>query len=185
MPRLFIAIDLPDDRRNGLLDLHDDELPARWNPPDQYHLTLRFLGDVDDAETGRLQEQLSLIDHPPFSIEGQGLNVFPSIRKPRVLVARIDEAPGLVALYGLVSSVASDLGFDPQRKPFNPHVTVARLKNATPRAVRSYLKEHSGFEIEPFRVDEFFLYASRLTPDGALHDVLQRYPLRTAPTADE
>lgn len=184
MQRLFIAIDLPDERIDGLRDLRDDTLEAKWTPSDQYHITLRFLGDTDEVKTQELQERLSDVDLPSFLIGGEGLDVFPSIRKPRVLVAKIGEDPGLMALQRDVADTARELGFDEDRKPFNPHVTVARLKSAAPRSVRRYLKSRHDFSIAPFVVDSFRLYESRLGGSGAVHRVLHRYALRTAFPAD-
>lgn len=184
MPRLFIAIDLPEARSSGLRDLQDDALSARWTSPEQYHLTLRFLGETEDLQTRTLQERLTRIDLPSFLLGGEGLGVFPSIRKPRVLVARMSEEPGLMALQAEITDVATELGFKEERKPFNPHVTVARLAKASSREVRGYLKKHEGFGIEPFVVSEFRLYESQLGPAGAIHSIVQNYRLRTASKAD-
>lgn len=183
MPRLFIAIDLPDDRIDRLRELRDETLDARWTPPDQYHITLRFLGDTNEAKARELRERLSGLDLPPFPIGGEGLGVFPSIRKPRVLVASVNEDPRLLALHGSIARVARELGFEEERKPFNPHVTLARLKNEAPRSVRRYMKSRHNFRIAPFVVDAFRLYESRLGAAGAEHEVLQHYPLRRASPA--
>ncbi len=180
MPRLFIAVDLPDDRCRNLQRLRNDDLPARWTPPDQYHVTLRFLGDVGDEAASALQNRLEEIDLPSFLLGGERLGVFPSRRKPRVLVAHMSEDPGLMALQSQISNLTHDLGFEEDHKPFNPHITVARLKNAAPQEVRRYLREHELFTIEPFAVEAFRLYESRLGPDGAEHAILKEYGLRTA-----
>ena len=180
MPRLFVAIDLPDDRSLQLRDLHDDALSARWTSPEQYHLTLRFLGDAEASQADALRERLGEIDLPSFLLGGEGVGVFPSIRKPRVLVARISEDPGLMALQVQVDDLASELDFKEDRKSFNPHVTVARFSRTSPQQVRGYLKNHGEFRIEPFVVNEFRLYESELSPEGAIHRVIQSYPLRTA-----
>lgn len=180
MPRLFIAVDLPEDRTTAFRSLQSDDLSARWTPPEQYHLTLRFLGDVEADAASELESRLESIDVPSFLLGGERLGVFPSIRKPRVLVAHISGEPGLMALQAEISDLTLELGFPDDRKPFNPHITVARLKGAAPRRVRAYLKVHEGFAVEPFAVKAFRLYESRLGPEGATHEVLQEYPLRTA-----
>lgn len=183
MSRLFIAVDLPDDRSSGLQNLQDDALSARWTSPEQYHLTLRFLGDTEDPQAEALQERLTEIDLPSFLLGGEGLGVFPSVRKPRVLVARMNEEPGLAALQSRIADITTEIGFKEERKPFNPHVTVARLARVSSQEVRSYLKNHDGFSIEPFVVDEFRLYESQLGSAGAVHTVVQSYRLRTASEA--
>ena len=183
MPRLFIAIDLPTDRSSSLRELREDALPARWTPPEQYHVTLRFLGDTENSQAETLKNELEAIDLPSFLLGGHGLGVFPSIRKPHVLVARIHEDPGLMVLQSRTDVIATGLGLNEERKPFNPHITVARFAKASSREVRGYLKMHQGFSLEPFFVREFRLYESRLGSEGAVHTVLQHYPLRTASDA--
>lgn len=178
MPRLFIAIDLPEDRRDELRHLRTDALPGRWTPEDQFHITLRFLGDTSDADTARLGQRLADIKAPPFRLGADTLGVFPSKRKPRVLVAHVNATPELITLQLQISNLTADLGFKADRKPFSPHLTLARLKQAAPREVRGYLKEHEGFSLDPFLVESFRLYESRLGAQGAVHEVLREYPLR-------
>ena len=98
MPRLFVALDLPEVHKARLAGLRDDALPGRWLRPDQYHLTLRFIGDVDEERAATIAEALSHIQGEAFTLQGRGLGVFPSMRKPRVLFAAIDPAPALMAL---------------------------------------------------------------------------------------
>jgi 2'-5' RNA ligase len=180
MPRIFVAVDLPVDHAAALQRLHDADLPARWVPSDQYHVTLRFLGDVDEERTRRVMNELESIDLPAFQLGGEGLDVFPSRRRPRVVVAHVNEEPGLMTLQQQIEEIASGMGFDEDRKPFNPHVTFARLQEAAPRDVRAYMARHSDFKIEAFSAEQFRLYKSELGSDGAVHSVLQRYPLRTS-----
>ncbi len=177
MRRLFIAVDLPDDRTRALTALRDDELPARWTPAEQLHITLRFIGEAGEAAADELRRALRHIDAGSFTLSGSGLDVFPSRRRPRVLVARIGEAPPLAALQAEVERVAQAQGFAPEKKPFNPHVTFARLKRARPRDVRQFLKSNAGVTIEPFEITAFHLYRSDLLPTGAEHTVLESYEL--------
>lgn len=183
MPRLFVAVDLPSDHAAALQQLHDPDLPARWVPQEQYHVTLRFLGDVNEERTRRLRNELESIDLPAFQLGGEGLDAFPSRRRPRVLVAHVNEEPGLMTLQQQIDHIATAMGFDEERNPFNPHVTFARLQKDATRDVRAYLNRHSTFKIEPFSAEEFLLYQSELGPDGAVHSVLQQYPLRTSAPA--
>lgn len=185
MARLFVAVDLPSDHVAAFRTLHDPNLQARWTLPDQYHVTLRFLGDVDEHRIEQLKAGLEDIDLPSFQLGGEGLDVFPSKRKPRVLVAHVNEAPGLMALQVSVDDLAVKMGFDEDPKPFNPHVTLGRLKKATPREVRSFLKRHADFSIDPFVATEFRLYESNLGSDGSVHTVLREYGLRQAWAARE
>ncbi len=179
MPRLFVAVDLPSDYPARLQTLQASDLAARWTAPDQYHITLRFVGDADADQTAQIRSRLEDIDLPSFQIGGEGLGVFPSVRKPRVLVVHINEEPGLMALQERVDDIIVTMGFDEERNPFNPHITIARLKDAAPRDVRTYLQERGEFKIEPFITERFRLYESELGSEGAVHNVLQEYPLRS------
>lgn len=180
MARLFVAVDLPSGHAAAFQRLHHPDLQARWTPPNQYHVTLRFLGDADDHRTEQLKSRLEDIDLPSFQLGGEGLGVFPSKRKPRVLVAHVNEEPGLMALQEFVDDLAVETGFGEDPKPFNPHVTLGRLTKATPRVVRSFLKQHADFSIDPFVATEFRLYESNLESDGSVHTVLREYGLRRA-----
>lgn len=177
MPRLFIAVDLPPDRTDALAALRDDALEARWTPAEQLHITLRFIGDVEDRPTEELRERLRDVAASPFALAGVGLDVFPSRRRPRVLVARVGSEPFLARLRDEIDRIVVAEGFEADTRPFNPHVTFARLKRAGPRAVRHFLKAQADLTIEPFRVTQFHLYRSDLKPSGAQHTVIESYDL--------
>lgn len=183
MARLFVAVDLPPGHSAAFQKLQDPDLQARWTPPDQYHVTLRFLGDVDEQRTEQLTSRLADIDLPSFQLGGEGLDVFPSKQRPHVLVAHVNEEPGLMALQEFVDDLAVEMGFAEDPKPFNPHVTLGRVKKAAPREVRAFLKKHADFSIDPFVATEYRLYESTLSPDGSAHTVLREYGLRRAAAA--
>lgn len=177
MPRLFVAIDLPEHRRAALEALQTDALSARWTPPEHYHLTLRFIGDVSGQQDEAVERALAPVASPPFEVQSPGLGVFPSRRKPRVLFADIDRAAPLMTLHHRIDAALLSAGVDRADKPFHPHVTIARLKRARPQFVRRYLKEHQDFQFAPFPVTEFVLYQSELTSDGAIHTPRATYAL--------
>ena len=178
MPRLFVALDLPDAERSRLAALQDPALSARWTPAHQYHLTLRFIGDVPEAAVASIQTALAAVQAAPVVIEGSGLGVFPSQRNPRVLFARIHEAPALMTLQERVETVLIDQGLPPDERPYHPHITLARLKRADARRVRRYRKRHTEVQVGPVTVGAFTLYESQLGPDGARHEPLAAYSLR-------
>ncbi|MEX1055410.1 MAG: RNA 2',3'-cyclic phosphodiesterase, partial [Rhodothermales bacterium] len=99
---------------------------------------------------------------------------------PRVLVLHITPPRELLTLQKAVNHIATEIGFEPDPKPFNPHITLARLKDdARPSHVRSYLEKHHSFRLPPFAADRFHLYRSDTLPKGAQHMILQTYPLGT------
>jgi len=185
MPRLFIALDMPAPVRDALAALRDDDLDgARWTTPEQFHCTLRFLGGTPEEQIAKIKAALARIDAPtPSTGSGQalglaidGLTAFPSRRRPRVLVARVMPTNDLMDLRRQIEDAVQELGFEPEDRPFRPHVTVARLKRADARAVHRWLRAHP---LEAaFDADAFHLYASTLAPSGAVHERLASFPLR-------
>lgn len=179
MPRLFVAIDMPDAHRAALATLHDETLPARWTRPEQMHLTLRFIGDVAPALVAQIDQALSEIRADAFSLHLHGLGVFPSMRRPRVLFAALAHQPALIDLHQRIESRLHATGVAPDPKPFHPHVTLARLRNAAPRAVRAYVRRHQPFSLDPFEAAAYILYESTLRPEGALHRPHNTFTLKS------
>ncbi len=138
---------------------------------------MRFVGEADDSTTVQLIEALHEIEAESFTVRGQGVDVFPSRRRPRVLVSRIEREPRLMELQEEIDRTVVKLGLPKDRKSFNPHVTFARLRSAQPRQVRRFLKQHEEHRIDPFQAERFHLYRSDLHPDGAVHTIRSTFPL--------
>lgn len=176
MPRLFVALDVPPAVRAALAALRVEMPGARWTPPGRLHVTLRFLGDTPDERLPALSAALREIEAPPLALRLDGLTAFPSRRAPRVLVVRLAPDDALADLQRRVEAAAQALGFEPEARPFRPHVTLARLKRADARAVLAYLRTHDASAA--FAAEAFHLYASTLTPSGAVHERVASIPLR-------
>jgi len=177
MARLFLALDPSEAQREAFQGVRSDAFEARWTPSQQYHLTLRFIGDATPSEQGALQERLSNILHPPCRLAGAGLGSFPSLRSPRVLWARVDPAPELITLQAAADKIATELGFPPARHDFTPHITLARLKDADPTRVYEFIAAHRSWSFPAHEAEEIILYDSTLTARGAVHTVVDRYAL--------
>jgi 2'-5' RNA ligase len=177
MPRLFVALDVPAAVRDTLVALREDDLDgARWTKPEQLHCTLRFLGDTPEDQVPEIKAALARIDVPLLRLDLDGLTAFPSRRRPRVLVARITPTEEMMNLQRHIEAAVQELGFEPENRPFRPHVTVARLKRADARAVHHWLRVHT---VEAaFEADAFHLYASVLEPSGAIHERLASFAQR-------
>ncbi len=173
MPRLFVALDVPADVRDALAALRTDLDGVRWTRPAQLHLTLRFLGDTDAARIPDLEAALAEIAAPRLALRLGGLTAFLSPRRPRVLVARVAPDEALAELQRQIEEAVQALGWEPEERPFRPHVTLARLKHADPRAVRTYLGTRTVGAA--FTADAFHLWASTLRPAGALHERLASF----------
>ena len=184
MPRLFTALDLPSstvDVLHAFQQQHDLGVSTRWTPPDNLHITLRFIGEVDDEQAEAVETSLGEARHrAPFDVAPIGLGVLPSRRNPRVLTVRIDPTEPLRALYRALQDVLVAANVEREERTFRPHVTLARLKDASPERLYETLRDLPGPSLDPFSVDRFYLYESTLTPDGAVHTVRREYPLDAA-----
>ena len=177
MPRLFVAIDMPEEVAADLEARCHGLQGARWTRPGQFHLTLRFLGDVDPGGTAALHDALRQVRVEPFELALQGLGVFPPGGVPRVLWAGTGREPTLLALAEAVERAVRNAGLPAENRKFQAHVTLGRLKGVAGARLREYLERHAGLETAPFPVTSFRLYSSRLTPKGAVHTVEREYGL--------
>ncbi len=172
MPRLFIALHLPQTVKSGLMRLKTTIPTARWSDERQFHLTLRFLGDIANNQVGQIESALSHIALPTFEMSLNGVGCFPeNINKPtRVLWAGISAPKTLFDLQKQIEIAMIGAGFGEADKPFNPHITLARLKTAKPLgAVKSFLDANRDYASELFQVTQFALVESRLDPRGAVY----------------
>lgn len=191
--RTFIAVAIPPAQRSRLERLQTliaPDLPnARWVLPDQFHVTLAFLGDVPDTDLNKLCRSVAdaVAGHDPFTLGLQGLGAFPDPAKPRVAWVGL-AGPSLDALASLRSDVAeaaASAGFPPADDRFSPHVTLGRIKASRgdhpdmTRLVAHYRTWGAG--AVPFA--EVITYASTLTPEGPAYMVLARAPLKGKPKA--
>ncbi len=178
MYRLFVAIDFPDHVRARLAGLAHGLPGARWVPEDQYHLTLRFIGEVDGAVFRDIAAALETVTAPPFSLELKGMGCFPPRRQPRVLWVGVEADETLHLLQRRIEAALVRVGVPPEGRKFAPHVTLARLRTPVPRQrLGHFLAGNNLFAAGPIQVDSFLLYSSFLTPKGAFHQVEAEYRL--------
>ncbi len=178
MPRLFVAIDLPAPVRERLAGLCCGLPGARWVEPEQLHLTLRFIGEVDGALFRDIRADLAEAAIPPFAMGLKGLGCFPPRKAPRVLWVGVEPAQGeLVRLRNRVENCLTRLGIEPEHRKFAPHITLARLRETPMGRLTNFLSGNGLFAVDPFPVTEFHLYSSVLNGHGAVHTVEASYPL--------
>jgi 2'-5' RNA ligase len=183
--RLFVAIDPPSAVREHLGTTCRDLEGARWTRPEQMHVTLRFLGSIETSLVGTIASALAAIEASSFRLSVTGFGVFPSFRSPRVLWAGMSPSDPLRELARRIEEALARTGaVGPDEKPFSPHLTLARLNGARPATVRSWMDSREGFTAGSWEVSEFFLYASRLTPGGAIHTKLEAWRLADAGPSD-
>jgi RNA 2',3'-cyclic 3'-phosphodiesterase len=174
--RLFVAIPLPADLKAKLAGLRTELDGARWTPSQNMHLTLRFLGETQEAAAEDLARALPLIAFEAFQVEISGVGTFPNAREPRVLYARVVPNPFLTSLQQQVQRVTESLGFEPEGRPYRPHITLARLRRPDPRKVRSSIR--SLHVDTAFVVSVVGLFQSELAAAGARHRLLISAPAR-------
>lgn len=176
MRRLFVAIRPPAEIRRLLLDLMGGISAARWQSEDQLHLTLRFIGEVDRHTARDVDAALSGIVHPAFELRLSGLGSFERRGVPDAVWAGVVPHAPVRALHNKVDQALSRVGVEPERRAYLPHVTLARLNRGS-GPIRNLIERHGGFTSPPFTVDEFSLFESQLTPDGAVYSVIAGYSL--------
>ncbi len=175
--RLFVAIDLPEHVKEQVAGLCCGLPGARWLKPEQLHLTLRFIGEVDGGMFRDIREGLLDVRQEQLSLRLDGVGFFPPRGKPRVVWVGLQQSVDLFQLHDRINSRLTALGLEPETRKFAPHITIARLKNTPPARVGRFLENHNLFCSAPFWVDEFFLYSSRLGRNGAIHRIEAGYPL--------
>jgi len=176
MPRLFTAIEIPRSIAERLTVLRSGLSGARWIDPENYHLTLRFAGDVDGATARDFTNALGEIAVPPFELKLNGLGSFGGNR-PRAIFADLEPSLALGALQRATERAAREAGLPPEGRNFKPHVTLARLRGARPDAVATYLERQGGVTAEAFPVNRFVLYSSRNSVGGGPYVIEAAYDL--------
>jgi 2'-5' RNA ligase len=177
MPRLFAAIDLPPEISGELHAICFGLPGARWLGPEQMHLTLRFIGEVDGGLFREIREELGHETVPPFSLRVRGLGFFPPRKTPRVLWAGVEPLAEAVALRNRVEAALVRLGLAAETRKFAPHITLARLQDTPGQRLQRFLAGNNLFATPEFPVEEFHLYSSELTAKGAFHTIEASYPL--------
>lgn len=189
MPRLFIDIALPETVQQALAGLHVGIPGARWTSPGQFHLTLRFLGDVMPAQLADLDLALAGVRAAPFDLELRGVGHFPPRGQPRVLWAGVAPSEALQHLQHRIERAVTRVGIEPEERKFHAHVTLARLEPASRSAaglrarVAEFLAMHGLFRAGPFPVTAFQSMSSVLRPDGAVHACERGYDLAVPPAS--
>ena len=176
MPRLFIAVDLPDTIRENLAAMSFGIPGAKWVAPEQLHLTVRFIGAVDGALFRDIKDILNGIHLASFSMQLKGVGFFPPRGAPRVLWVGLEKNQQLQILRKKIDLLLSRVGVEPEGRKFSPHITLARLKNSPVQKIANFLSGNGLFSQEPFMVEDFKLYSSILSPKGAYHKIERIYP---------
>jgi RNA 2',3'-cyclic 3'-phosphodiesterase len=178
MPRLFVAIDLPERIKDDITATYVALPGARWMDEAHLHLTLRFIGEVPGDAADRIASGLRSVSGPSFSLTMKTVGFFPPRREPRILWAGVAENEELLRLQARIERSLTIIGISPDNRKFHPHVTVARLNGTPPHKSAQYVTLHSLFATEQFSVSAFHLYSSFVRKEGAHHERIASYELQ-------
>jgi 2'-5' RNA ligase len=177
MPRLFTGLEIPADIAFALSLKRGGLHGARWIDAENYHITLRFIGDVDNATAADVEASLErLANSLPFTVRLTHLGGFGG-NKPHALYAGIELNDTLARLQAAHERLLQRIGLAPEGRKYTPHVTLARLRGTAPEEVARYLAMAGRFEPMEFLARRFVLYSSRDSVGGGPYVVEQSYPL--------
>lgn len=177
MIRTFIAIPVPQ-KITPFLHAMGGSLPgAKAVPPEQIHITIRFIGEIEWLLFQDIMESLHQVKQEKFQIAIKGVGHFPPRGKPRVLWAGLNEKNNISQLKNRIDRQLKSCGIPPDSRKFSPHVTFARLKSTSLQRVTEFLSGNAFLEFDEFTVSEFHLYSSKLNNKGAIHTIEEKYPL--------
>ncbi|RYG38184.1 MAG: RNA 2',3'-cyclic phosphodiesterase [Burkholderiales bacterium] len=174
--RLFIAIPVPEDISERLLMLEAEVAGASWRLPEHFHLTLRFIGDVDGAFARDIDHELGQIVAAPFEIALAGAGSFGG-KEPSALWAGVDAPPDLARLASACERAVQRAGLPAEPRKYKPHVTLAYCNGTRDYDVANFLQDTSEFRTDRFWVDHFCMYSSRATKAGSRYVEEAVYPL--------
>jgi 2'-5' RNA ligase len=176
MPRLFTGLEIPPEIATELSMLRGGLSGARWIDVENYHLTLRFIGDIDERTASDVYSTLERVRRPPLRVTLDGLSTFGG-DKPRAIVAKARAEAPLVELQAEHERLMRRIGIPPEPRKFVPHVTLARLRAASALAVADYLGARGYFPNRTFEADRFVLFSSRASTGGGPYVIEAAYPL--------
>ena len=182
MIRLFTAIEIPEAISARLIGLQNGLPGARWIDRENFHITLRFIGEVAEDIATDIDRALAELTADPFDLFLSGIGQFGN-KKPRAVWAGVSPSPVLSALQARQEKALQRLGLEPDHRNYTPHVTLARLRNGAAADVWRYIEANNLFETLPFTVERFVLFSSRLSQGGGPYVTEQVYPLQNRTAA--
>lgn len=182
--RTFISIEIPDDQKkivwNSIQEFKRLNLPVKWVEYENLHITLKFLGEIDEKKLAQILPVLSSISNntKSFSMQLESFGCFPGIRNPRVLWAGVSQGTNeIISLAEQLENGLVKFGFKKEGKKFHPHLTIGRIKTFC--KVDDII--NTSIKTEPFNVNEFILFKSTLLSTGPVYEKIKTFPLSCSP----
>ena len=174
MLRLFTGLELPTLVAEDLKLMQGGIMGAKWVDPNDFHITMRFIGDIDVGLGREVALALDRMELKPFSITLKGIDVFGG-KKPHAIIAHVEESAELRRLQQSQERICQSLGLEPEPRKFIPHVTLARLRDADPIALQRFIESHALYRSGTIRVERFVLFSSRPSRGGGPYAVEETY----------
>lgn len=175
--RLFVGLEIPDTVKSHVGMLMSGVGGARWQTPDQLHITLRFIGEVGQPRVADINSALGRIRVPAFHLQLRGVDIFGEANKPRLLWTGVEPAAPIQHLRDKVEQALVRTGLERETRKFKPHLTLARFGREKPKRLTAFLTGNNDFATTRFPVTEFVLFESLLGNTGSTYVPLERYAL--------
>ena len=176
--RLFVALDLPWDLRLQVSQLAGAGIPgARWVPPENYHVTLRFIGETPKHQAEEIDHALAGLRARGFSLTLTGLGTFERAGRSTALWVGVERNQQLDHLQNKIETALQRCGLAPERRRFQPHLTLARLDNVPEVKLASYVQSHNLFRADPVPIEHFTLFSSQLGKEASVYTAEVEYDL--------
>ena len=178
--RLFVGLDLPWPLRTRLSVLAGGIPGARWIAPENYHVTLRFIGEVASHQAEEIDHALGSLRARGFALVLSGVGTFTRGGKETMLWAGVERSPHLDFLQSKIETALQRAGLEPEHRRFAPHVTLARLDNPAQARLAAYVQANNLFRADPVPVAHFTLFSSRLGKEASVYTAEVEYDLAPA-----
>lgn len=178
MIRLFVALEFPEEQRERVAMVARGVTGAKWVPPENLHLTLRFIGEVPEDRYDDIVYALESVESEPFMLSIAGAGHFESRSRVRALWLGVERVPELMSLHRRIDSALVRTGLPPEERKYIPHVSLARLNDAPPVQVSHWLQANNMFRAMPWPVHSFVLFSSFLSRNGAIYRPEHEFALR-------
>ena len=177
MIRLFAALPAPYEIGQALTRRQQGLPRARWRNPDDFHITLRFFGEVQETVAADLDSALAAISASPFEVQLEGVGSFGEGAKISSIHALVAPSEPLARLAARCETAARKVGLKPETRAYHPHLTLAYLKGAPPERVAAWIQGHNLLKSPAWRAETFGLYSSWLSDDGSRYELEREYRL--------
>ena len=189
--RLFTGLSIPSPilkTLTALLEQLRPTAPLNWSPPENLHITLKFIGAWPEPRLPELRQTLETISQPGnIQIEIARFGYFPNPHRPHNFFAEVHAGPQLASLAAAIDEALVKIGCPPENRPYTPHLTLARIKGQNIRDDIRSLREHiaamNNFQFGSFEATHFHLYASKQSKSVSVYSILASYPLAPGASA--